>query len=186
MANASDMLTKNNPANATVEPAGNRRTRIPMSVPFRKLEAPEIPGYHTHWARDSDIPRFVQAWYEFVAPEDFPGGQLVLNQKNPAMDTEMSGNTDLGNRISVAAGRGSNGQPERLYLMKLKEEYWLEDREKIDTRNAAMLGQIFKGERILDKPGAQVSAETEKTRYLVEGTQLRLPALFNRKRAKTI
>jgi len=178
--NASDMLTKNNPANASVEDKGNRRARIPMSVPFRKLEAPEIPGYHTHWARESDIPRFIQAWYEFVSPEDFPGGKVVLNQRNPAMDTEVSGNTDLGNRISVAAGRGPDG-PERLYLMKLPEDLWLEDRAKIDGRNATMLGQIFRGEKIMDRD--QVSPDVEKTRYVREGTQM-LPALFSRKRPK--
>jgi hypothetical protein len=178
--NASEMLTPNNPANSDVEPKGNRRARIPMSVPFRKLEAPEIPGYHTHWARESDLPRFIQAWYEFVEPSDVPGS-LVLNQKNPSVDTALSGNTDLGNRISVAAGRGEHG-PERLYLMKLKEELWLEDRAQIDGRNATLLGQIFRGEKILDKD--QVSPDIEKHRYVREGTAMHLPALFNRKRAK--
>jgi hypothetical protein len=96
------------------------------------------------------------------------------------MDTTLSGNTDLGNRISVAAGRGPDG-PERLILMKLKEEYWLEDRAKIDGRNAAMLGQIFRGEKIMDRE--QVSLDVERTRYVREGTQM-LPALFSRKRPK--
>jgi hypothetical protein len=98
------------------------------------------------------------------------------------MDTERSGNTDLGARVSIAAGIGADSKPERLYLMKLAEEYWLEDRAKIDGRNASMMGQIFRGEKILDKD--EVTDDVKKTRYVdMERTRERR-ALFSRPRAK--
>jgi hypothetical protein len=174
--NASEILTKNNPANKTVEPKGNRRERIPMSVPLRKLEVPEIAGYHLHWIKESNIPRALAAYYEFVEWNEVP-----VNQRNPGTDTEVSGNTDLGSHVSIAAGMGANDKPERLVLMKLAEEYWLKDREVIDARNAGVMGSIFRGEKILgserDKP------RDEGSRYVTPETK----ALFARGRrfAKT-
>jgi hypothetical protein len=170
--NASEILTKNNPANKTVEPKGNRRARVPMSVPLRKLEVPELAGYHLHWIAEANIGRALQAYYEFVEDREVP-----VNQRSPGTDTEVSGNTDLGSRISIAAGHGENGQPERLYLMKLEESLWLEDRAQIDARHASMMGSIFRGEKILgterDKPG------DEGMRYV---DMERTKALFSRKR----
>jgi hypothetical protein len=149
-----------------------------MSVAMRKLEVPEIPGYHLHWIKESNIPRALAAYYEYVEDREVP-----VNQRNPGMNTEVSGNTDLGARISIAAGIGADDKPERLYLMKLAEQYWQEDRAKIDGRNADMMGQIFRGEKILDKD--EVSDDVKKTRYVdMERTKQR-PALFNRQRAKT-
>jgi hypothetical protein len=178
MANPSEMLEPNNPANKMPEPQGNRRTRVPMSVPVRKLETPEIPGYHPHWVKEEYIPRALQAWYEFVDFDEIPH----INQRNPGIDTSLSGSTDLGNRISIASGIGHDGRPERQYLMKLKEEYWLEDKEKIDTRNAAIMETIFRGEKILDK--GEVSGSTKETRYVDKERTYYRPALFNRKRPR--
>jgi hypothetical protein len=175
--NASEVLAPNNPANKDVEPKGNRRARVPMSVPVRKLETPAIEGYHTHWVKESNIPRALQAWYEFVEIDEVP-----LNQRNPGIDTAHSGSTDLGNRVSIAAGVGADGRPERQYLMKLKEEHWLEDREKIDGRNATVMEAIFRGEKIIDKD--EVSNATKETRYVDKERTYYRPALFNRKRPK--
>jgi hypothetical protein len=175
--NASEILEGSNPANQASESKGNRRTRIPMSVAMRRLEVPELAGYHLHWIKESNIPRALAAFYEFVDYNEVP-----VNQRNPGIDTEISGNTDLGARVSVAAGMGPNDKPERLYLMKLAEDYWLEDRAKIDSRNAEMMGQIFQGEKIMDKD--EVSDDVRSTRY-VDMQRTRGPrALLNRKRAK--
>lgn len=173
MTNASEILTPNNPANKDVAPKGERK-RIPMSVPLRKLEVPELSGYHLHWIKEANISRALQAAYEFV---DFD--ELPVNQRNVGTDTEISGNTDLGSRISISAGIGADNKPERLVLMKLKEEYWREDRGAIDARNAAVMGSIFRGEKIL---GAEKDkSDDEGTRYVdLERTK----ALFNRRRAK--
>src|ERR1700676_276687 len=147
MSNASDILEPNNPANATVEPKRNRKNRIPMSVPMRKLEVPEISGYHLHWIKESNIPRALQACYEFVDYDEVP-----VNQRGVGTDTEMSGNTDLGSRVSI------------------------------DTRNAGIMGSIFRGEKILDK--GEVSDDIRETRYVdQERTRVR-PALFQRRRQK--
>ena len=176
--NASELLEgPANPANEKVESKGNRRARIPMSVVTGKLEVPEIPGYHLHWIKTSNISQALAAYYEFVEDGDVP-----VNQRNPGIDTTVSGNTDLGARISIAAGMGENNQPERLYLMKLAEEYWIEDRTKIDERNASMMGQIFRGEKIIDK--SEVSNSIKQTRY-VDMDRTKGPApLFFRRRAK--
>jgi hypothetical protein len=174
MANASEILTPNNPANKTVEPKGNRKHRVPMSVPMRKLEVPEIPGFHLHWIKESNIPRAIQACYEFVEFNEVP-----VNQRNVGTDTEISGNTDLGSHVSISAGIGADGRPERLVLMKLPEDLWVEDRAAIDGRHASIMSGIFRGETILgtekDKPG------DEGTRYV---DPERTRALFNRRRAK--
>lgn len=173
MSNASEILTPNNPANTEATVKGARK-RIPMSVPYRKLEVPEIAGYHLHWIKSSNIPRALQAFYEFVMNDEVP-----VNQRNPGMDSTVSGNTDLGAQISIAGGMDKEGRPERLHLMKLKEEYWREDRQAIDERNAGIMGQIFRGEKILgterDKP------EDQGTRYV---DPERTRALFNRRRVK--
>jgi hypothetical protein len=179
MANASELLTKNNPANKEVEPKGNRMARVPMSVVVRKLEVPEIPGYHTHWIKESNIPRALQAWYEFAEFDEVP-----INQRNPGMDTEKSGNTDLGARVSIAAGIGADSKPERLYLMKLKEEYWSADRKKIDSRNAEVLQGIFKGEQILQEDGN--SRPIDSLEYVSPEATYHKPALFSRKRKKSL
>lgn len=175
--NASEVLEGANPANVKQESKGNRRARVPMSVAMRKLEVPEIPGYHTHWIKESNIPRALAAYYEFVEDREVP-----INQRNPGLDTEISGNTDLGARVSIAAGIGADSKPERLYLMKLAEEFWIEDRAKIDGRNASMMGQIFRGEKIIDKD--EVSNDVKTHRYVdMERTRERR-ALFSRPRAK--
>lgn len=177
MANASEILTPNNPANKDVEPKKNRAARIPMSVPMRKLEVPEIAGYHLHWVKESNIPRALNAWYEFV---DF--NEVPINQRGVGTDTEISGNTDLGSRISIAAGVGADSKPERLYLMKLAEEHWLADRERIDERNAGLLSGIFRGEKILDK--GEVSPDVVDTRYVDRERTSEKRALFSRRRRK--
>jgi hypothetical protein len=176
--NASEVLEGANPANSSQESRGNRRARVPMSVAMRKLEVPQIDGYHLHWIKESNIPRALAAYYEFVLDEEVP-----INQRNPGMDTQVSGNTDLGARVSIAAGIGANDKPERLYLMKLAEEYWIEDRAKIDGRNASMMSQIFRGEKILDKD--EVSDDVKSTRYVDLQRTHERRALFNRPRAKT-
>jgi hypothetical protein len=172
MANASDTVTPTNVANRAVEAKGQRR-RIPMSVPRRRLETPEIPGYHLHWFKESNIPQALDAWYEFVDSREVP-----VNQRNVGNSSDMTGNQDLGSGIRINAGIGADGKNEQLVLMKLKEELWLEDRAAIDKANAERLGQVFRGEKIL---GAEPDNEDSGTRYV---DRERTKALFNRRRAK--
>ncbi len=112
-----------NPANE--RPLGvTDETRVPMSLPHMQLSVPEIPGYVMHWFADRPgrIPRALAAGYEFVGQEE-----VRLNNFGFAADVTQSGNTDLGTRVSVHGGTGENGGSERLYLMKIKQEWYDKD-----------------------------------------------------------
>jgi hypothetical protein len=132
-------------------------TRVPMSVPQQRLAAPEIPGYHCHWFLTQNVQRALRAGYEFVNPEE-----AEVNNFNLADDPSLSGSADMGTRVSVVAGRGSveNGQPELLYLMKIRQEWWEKDQQAMEDRNnqvaAALRGdatlpteQLGAGERYI-------------------------------------
>jgi len=155
-----------NEAVETAKPA--TRKRIPMSVPIRKLEVPEMPGWHLHWFLEKNVPRALQAGYEFV---DF--NEVPTNQTGLGNDVRSSGSADLGDRVRVLSGVTENSHPEYLVLMKLPEEFWLEDRRKIDEINAARMGVIFRGEKILDSEDLKVSSDDQALRYVKT-------ALFNR------
>lgn len=131
-----------NPANAAPREAGNRK-RIPMSVPLRKLEVPELPGFHLYWFADRNVPRALQGGYEFVEVDELP-----VTQRNVANDSESSGSVDLGSRIRVTSGLGEDGKPEGLVLMKIREEWYREDQKVLEDRNAKVLSAIFRGETI--------------------------------------
>ncbi len=164
-----NVLKPTNPANSAPQAKGERK-RVPMSVPMRRLEVPEIPGYHSHWVKEANIPRALAAFYEFV---DF--NEVPVNQRSIGTSTELSGNASLGSHVEIPAGTNEQGKPENLVLMKLKEEYWLEDREKIDTDHATRLGGIFRGERIV---GAETdSADDRGSRYV---DKERTKAVFQR------
>lgn len=119
------MGSKNNPANTGFSGSAERK-RIPMSVPVQKLEVPEIEGYHTYWFRSDParIQRALDGGYEFVDEKE-----TQVNSVGLGNDSAASGNTDLGSRVSVVAGDevGFDGQPVRLVLMKIKQEYHEED-----------------------------------------------------------
>ena len=133
-----------NPANrAGSEKTAETRKRIPMSVPSRKLEVPEIPGYHLYWFRDANVPRAQQAGYVFVEDREVP-----LNQFGVGTDKSVSGNADLGSHIRVVGGTAEGGGVEHLTLMKIKEEWWREDQKEIENRNATVIQSIFREERI--------------------------------------
>ncbi len=115
-----------------------------MSIPRRKLEAPDIPGYHCHWFLEGRIPAAMQGGYKFVTTDE-----VSLNQFNSANDTTVSGSTDLSNRVSIVGNtQGASGQPEMLYLMKIQEEYYREDQRADDDHDAAIMSGIFRGEQI--------------------------------------
>jgi hypothetical protein len=134
-----------------------------MSVPRRKLEVSGIPGYHLYWFLEQNVPQAQQAGYEFVGDHE-----VTINQHNVGTSREISGNADLGTRVKVLSG---GGQGEHLVLMKIKEEYYLEDRKAIEARNADVMSAIFTREEILGSES--VSAADRGTRYVKQ-------ALFNR------
>ena len=162
-----------NPANrVATEPA--KRARIPMSVPMRRLEVPELAGYHLHWFVDRNVPRAQQAGYEFVASRDIP-----VNQHGVATSRTVSGNADLGSHISQIGGTAEGGGSEYLHLMKIREEWWLEDHKILEDRNASVMQAIFRDEQIA---GADKHAPEDKgLTYVRSDTNV---PLFQRKTRK--
>lgn len=148
-----------NPPEAVTSTGVTARTRIPMSVPQRKLEVPNLPGYVLYWFRDSNVPRALQAGYEFVQRNELP-----VNQMNVATDKGISGNQDLGNHIRVYGGLDAQNQPEFGTLMKIREEWWREDQAKVANKNAGVLKSIFKKEAIAGD--AELTPEDREHRYI--------------------
>ena len=161
--------------NARLE--AKRQARIPMSVPVRKLEVPEIPGMHPHWFLESNIPRAIQAGYEFVER-----GAVPIHTHSLGSSPNIDGNQDLGSRISIADGPNAQGMPQSLVLMAIEEELWREDLAKIGERNAAIMGSIFRGEKILEGPGDPQTADDRALRYV---DKERTKAIFNRPTRKS-
>lgn len=135
----------NNPANERATGVTDAN-RVSMALPQLMLEVPEIPGYVMHWFADRPgrIPRARQAGYEFVAPDE-----VRINNFGLASDLiNESGNTDMGTRVSVHGGVAENGAAERLYLMKIKKEWYDKDmtlREEASDRVIMALKQGLTG-----------------------------------------
>lgn len=135
------MSQSQNPANS---PETADRGRIPMSLPQQKLQVPDIPGYHLHWmiGTQARIAQAIKAGYEFVDPEE-------VNVVNTGLadSASASGNTDMGSRVSVLAGigLGTDGTAERLYLMKIKQEWWEADQKLLEDRNEQIAAALRSG-----------------------------------------
>lgn len=127
-----------NPANDQT-PAAFRR--IPMNVPRRKLEVRDIPGFRLYWHRQQDIDRALDAGYQFVDRRE-----VSLNSRAIGSAGGLGGNTALGNEVSIV---GSAGTGERLILMKIREEYYQEDKQMIFREHASRMRSIFEGEVIM-------------------------------------
>ena len=148
-----------NPSNNT--PRVNDRTRIPMNSAVQRLKVPPIPGYFLFWwlGKPEVIERAKQAGYTFVLTDE-----VSLNDRSLGGDAKKSGNTDMGTLVSVVAGSeiGSDGQPVRLYLMKLPEEWHQADlgtqRQRSEKIKRALQG---------GKLGVESESESDaKSRYV--------------------
>lgn len=150
------------------------RQRIPMSVPVQRLSVPKIPGYHLHWFRGTPdrILRAQQAGYEFVESHE-----VQLNSTLLGSDSAESGNMSLGDRVMVAAGSEVtvDNQPVQMVLMKLKEEFWVQDQMLLEDRNEEIAATIRGGKVAAGQAGAENPYDVSQ-RY-TRGTQ----NLFSRK-----
>jgi hypothetical protein len=161
-----------NPAN----PAPKRvteATRIPMSVPRQRLAVPEIPGFHLHWFLSQNVHRAVQAGYSFVEDDEVD----VVNS-GVADDAASSGSTDMGSRVSRFAGGLVQGttEPQRLYLMKLPQEWRNADMKKLEETNERIAAALRGG----NTPGPNGASAPEATgdrgkKYLKAGQDLFFP-----------
>lgn len=157
-----------NPANRS---SGAERKRIPMSVPVQKLSVPDIPGYHLHWFNGTPerINRALEGGYEFVEETE-----TKVNDAGLGGTSTRTGNTDLGSRVSVVGGSeiGWDGQPVRLVLMKIKQEWYEEDQKLVEQRNQQVIDTLL--------GGRQESGGDSTNRY-VDSKRTRIPDFFKRK-----
>lgn len=156
---------KVNPAN-TPETRVTEATRIPMSLPQAKLAVPDIPGYHLHWFVGANVARAIKGGYQFVAPDE-----VDVQNTGLADDVSKNGSSDLGTRVSVIAGGIAEGdtQPQRLYLMKIRQEWWQQDQKVLEQRNEGIARALRSG---------IVGAENDPDkglRYMKQGQDLFFP-----------
>lgn len=160
-----------NPANAP-EKRVTERNRIPMNLPQLKLGVPEIPGFYLYWHLGQNIPRALKAGYEFVDAEE-----VELANSGLADDANKQGNSDLGSRVSTIAGGLIEGTPEpqRLYLMKIRNEWHEADAKGLEAVNERIASAIRGGR---SAPGQDAPGETHQDklqRYLKKGQDLFIP-----------
>lgn len=174
---------KLNPANSVERPVAERK-RVPMTLPVLKLEVPEIPGYHLHWMEGTmqRIGQAERAGYEFVDESE-----VQINNSLLGGDATKSGNTDMGSRVSVIAGKeiGGDGQPVRLYLMKQKQEWYEEDQKILERRNTSIAETLTASFR-RGQVGGRAEGETDEDlgRRYVNPVRTKVPDFFTPKRRK--
>lgn len=155
-----------NPANPLGEP-GKDFEVVPMSVPQQKLWAPDIPGYHCHWMR-GNRQRIMQAYragYTHVSQSEIMehGG---LNQLAVGGEGEFGLGSDMGSHVSIEAGDefGADGQAERLYLMKVREDLWRKSQAVLEQRND-MIAQAIRGGTMQPAEGSPETDEDQRLRF---------------------
>lgn len=139
-------LSSINPANSlplVEQIRSGSRKRVPVSNGRRKLEVPAIPGFNLYWFLERNVNAAMEGGYEFVQ-----NTETTLNQHGLGNTVDSSGNTDLGSRVSIGTTGPDGG--ERLYLMKIKLEWFHEDQLAIHQRNKSILETIFRDEFIFD------------------------------------
>jgi hypothetical protein len=158
----------------------SEKKRVPMSVPVQTLEVPDIPGYHQHWFEGSTarLQRALDGGYEFVDERD-----VDLNAVSLGGDSSVSASTDMGSRVSVTAGQevGPDGQPIRLVLMKIKQEWWEADQQLIEDRNTGIRDALLGG-----MVGAENEAAGDAQHRYVDQSRSNVPDFFKPKTTKVV
>lgn len=171
------MVEKLNPANRDAKTDAERK-RIPMSVPVQRLEAPEIPGFHLHWFNGTPerIKRALDGGYEFVDSRE-----LKVNNVSLGGDSTVSGNTDMGSRVSITGGTqmGNDGQPVRMVLMKIKQEWYEADQKLVEDRNELVAASLRGG-----LIGSEKDAAGDSQHRYVDPKKTSIPDLFKPKRPR--
>jgi hypothetical protein len=166
-----------NPANTT-QKKDSERKRIPMSVPVQRLEVPDVPGYHLHWflGTPERLQRAQEGGYEFVEEQE-----TRVNAVGLGNESTRSGNTDMGSRVSVVSGQeiGKDGQPTRLVLMKIKQEWWEDDQKLQEKRTEQVIAALNAG-----SIGADKDARGDSQHRYVDRSRTQIPDFFKPKRPK--
>lgn len=144
-------------------------TRIPMSLPKQQLEVATIPGYQCQWFADRPgrISRAIAGGYEWVTPEE-----VSINNFGLAADLLKDGNTDLGSRISIHGGVAEDGSSQRLYLMKIRQEWYDEDQKVTADRNEQVAASLRGGKVGAGDPKGGENPMDAGLRYVKGGKNL--------------
>lgn len=148
---AGEIGERNNPASSPATIFGvTRESRVSMNVPQRKLETPDLPGYHLHWFLRNNVPRAVRAGYEYVSIKELPTMDRSIGGRGSNTNTEELGG---GDQITHLDGRDEHGNLVDLVLMKIRLEWYFDDQRKIAERNLSVLQQVFGSKLALRLPG---------------------------------
>lgn len=168
---AAQMMTPQTSPAAARESRVTEASRRPLTLPSLTLEVPEIPGYYLYWFLGHQVDRAQEAGYEFVDNDE-----VTLNNKRVGDSVETSGSSDMGTRVSVAAGGLIKGtaEPQRMYLMKLRQEWREKDLADLEKRNESIAASLRGGMNPSNVNGAapNETGEDRLKRYLKQGQDL--------------
>ena len=101
-----------------------RKKRIPFGGGRQKLSVPKVDGYRGYWFNDvgGRIADAINAGYQFIDQQ----------QNLMGVGTALDGNTDLGTLVSKVVGTNEMGQPQRAYLMYIRQDWYREDQKAKD------------------------------------------------------
>jgi hypothetical protein len=137
-----------------------------MDLPMPMLDVMEIPGYHLHWMADRPgrIQQAQRAGYEFVKPEE-----VVLNPSR-VIGGAPDGNADMGTRVGILTNAGDerNGGVCQQYLMKIRLEWYRQNKGVLNDRSALVMEAINKG--VIGSNKSE-SIEDFRARYARGGTE---------------
>lgn len=89
-------------------------------------------GYHYCWVNEDKVPRYEQAWYEFVTHDVVVG------------DRKVNAASQLGGKVSMSVGNNLTA-----YLMRVPQEYYDEDRAAeqadLDEKETSMRSSLNSG-----------------------------------------
>ena len=132
---------ENPPKASTVadKPVRTERVRNVFNGTQLKLSVNQtIPGYHLHVFTDQGqwIQEAIKGGYEFVSPAEVGG----------VSENVVSRNGDLGEeRIRYLVNPRAEGSEQYGYLMKIREEWFLEDQKELQEKNNQIDRAIRKG-----------------------------------------
>jgi hypothetical protein len=86
----------------------------------------DIPGWHLHIFNDSPgrIAQALDVGYEFVTPDEVGGTAVNV----------VSRNTDIGDKVRFLVGTGENNEPMYAYVMKIRQEFFEEDQNALQSK----------------------------------------------------
>ena len=120
--------------------------RRPFGVPVQRLGvSKDIPGYHLRWVNDEPgrVEQALESGYQFVDPEEVG---KVAREDNKVREL-----------VGVAR---DDRNPLYAYLMKIPEEFYLEDRAVLENQNKSIENAIKSG---------KLNSQSGDGRYVPEG-----------------